>query len=76
MNIKTTRTYTKEKQKWPLVLCENRDNEVSYKRFVGKNMTNYFFSDRELFASEVEEFRLDPLGFMGIDEDDNGPMLA
>lgn len=74
MIIKTTRTYIKEKQKTPLVLCENRDNEVSYKRFVGKNITNHFFSDRELFASEVEEFRLDPLGFMGVD--DNGPMLA
>lgn len=74
MNIKTTRTYTIEKQKTPLVLCENKNNEVSYKRFVGKNMTNHFFSDRELFASEVDEFRLFPLEFIGID--DNGPMLA
>lgn len=74
MNVNVTRTYTREKQKTPLVLCENRNNEVSYKRFISKNMTNHFFSDRELFASEVEEFRLDPLGFMGID--DNGPILA
>jgi len=66
--------YTKEKQKTPLVLCENKDNEVSYKRFVGKKLTNHICADEELTVGYVEEFRLDPLGFMGIDED--GPMLA
>jgi hypothetical protein len=73
MNYTVKKTYTREKQKTPLVLCENKGKEVSYKRLTGKNMTNHFFSDRELFASEVEEFRLDPLGFMGIDD---GPILA
>jgi hypothetical protein len=68
------KTYTTEKQKTPLVLCENRTNEVSYKRFVGKKMTNHICVDEELTVGYVEEFRLDPLGFMGID--DNGLMIA
>lgn len=73
MNIKP---YTKEKPKTPLVVRQMKGNEISYKRYVGKNLTNHFFADMELSASDVEEFRIDPFGFMGIDGDDNTPRFA
>jgi len=44
-----------------LVLIEGK----SYKRFVGRTLTNHIISDRELDSEEVEHFRCNPLTFIG-----------
>lgn len=55
--------------KKPIVLIQKSDKEYSYRRFIGKNMTNHIISDRMLFKHEVEMLRVNPSLLLG----DNSP---
>jgi hypothetical protein len=54
--------------KQSLILIQKINKEYSYKRFIGKTITNHVFSDRELFQYEVELFRVNSAWLLGDDE--------